>query len=533
MNLSYQRLAWILLVIFTACQLEKKNIADNERPNILFALADDVSYPYMGAYGTDWIKTPAFDRVANEGILFTNAYVPNSKCSPSRASILTGRNSWQLEAGANHIVNWPKKFKTFTNALANNGYHVGYTGRGYTPWVDGVQQAISGQAYNEIKKNQVPTTSISEIDYAANFNAFLEKRKDGEPFYFWYTSSEPHRRYEFKSAARYGNKEPSEIDRVPSYWPDNDTVRHDMLDFGFEIEYFDQQLVLMLEKLEEIGELDNTLVIVTADNGMPFPRSKGQAYEISSHMPLAIMWGKGIQKPGRTVDDYVSFIDFAPTILDLAEVAPSATEMQPITGKSLVGIFNSNDDGHTGKGRDFVLLGKERHDVGRPDDTGYPIRGIVKDGYLYLHNFEPDRWPSGNPETGYPNADASPTKTFILQAHRQGYGEPYWQYCFGKRPQEELFNLADDPDNVNNLAETTEYAEVKESMRQELFEALKSEGDPRMSGNGEIFEKYEYARANSRNFYPRFLKSDTSLLWAWIDSTDVEWKRLDSIRSSQ
>jgi arylsulfatase A-like enzyme len=515
-----------------ACNSEKKGTADTKRPNILFALADDVSYPYMGAYGTSWINTPAFDRVAREGILFANAYVPNSKCSPSRASILTGRNSWQLEAGANHIVNWPKKFKTFTDALTQNGYHVGYTGRGYNPWVDGKQQSISGPKYNDIIKSTVPTTSISEIDYAANFNAFLEEKQDGVPFFFWYTSSEPHRRYEFRSGARLSQKQPSDIDRVPAFWPDNDTIRHDLLDFAYEIEYFDHQLILMLEKLDEIGELDNTMVIVTADNGMPFPRSKGQAYEISSHMPLAIMWGNGITNTSRVIEDYVSFIDFAPTILEVAKINQAETGMQPITGKSLVGILESSSERFTGKGRDFVLLGKERHDVGRPNDTGYPIRGIVKDGFLYLHNFEPDRWPSGNPETGYPNVDASPTKTIILQANREGAGTTYWQYCFGKRPQEELFNLSNDPDNVTNLADVPEYAELKEAMKNALFSALKEEGDPRMSGEGEIFEKYDYARANSRNFYPRFLEKDSTLLWAWIDSTDVEWNKLDSVRKS-
>ena len=386
-------LTFFILVLFSCGAIDQQK--QPEHPNILFALADDASFPYMGAYGADWIHTPAFDRVAAEGILFTHAYVPNSKCSPARASILTGRNSWQLEAGANHIVNWPEKYKTFTDALSQNGYHVGYTGRGYVPWVNGTRQSISGTAYNQLKK-EVPTEHINSIDYAANFEAFLAERAEGQPFYFWYTSSEPHRRYEFKSGARLAGKKTTDIDRIPAFWPDNDSIRHDLLDHAYEIEYFDQQLTLMLDQLEAIGELDNTLVIVTADNGMPFPRSKGQAYEVSSHMPLAIMWGKGIKNPGRVIDDYVSFIDFAPTIIEVAQVDPANNPMQPITGKSLTEIFYSLQDGIVDENRNYVLLGKERHDVGRPNDVGYPIRGIVKDGFLYLHNFEPNRWQSGN-----------------------------------------------------------------------------------------------------------------------------------------
>ena len=520
-------LTFFILILYSCSAIDRQE--QPNRPNILFALADDASFPYMGAYGTDWIATPAFDRVAKEGLLFMNAYVPNSKCSPARASILTGRNSWQLEAGANHIVHWPKKYKTFTDALSQNGYHVGYTGRGYVPWVNGTRQSISGKAYNQQKK-EVPTEHINSIDYAANFDTFLAEREENQPFYFWYTSSEPHRRYEFKSGARLAGKKPSDIDRIPAFWPDNDSVRHDLLDHAYEIEYFDQQLERMLKKLEQLGELDNTLVVITADNGMPFPRAKGQAYEVSSHMPLAIMWKEGINNPGRIIKDYVSFIDFAPTFLEVAQVTAENNPMHHITGKSLSGIFYSEEENITGEGKDYVLLGKERHDTGRPEDRGYPIRGIVKDGFLYLHNFEPDRWPAGNPETGYTNAASGPTKTFILQANRKGYSQDHWQYCFGKRPQEELFDLTNDPDNIYNLADSPEHAERKNTMREELFERLKEEGDPRMYGNGEVFENYEYARQNSRNLYSRFLAGDSTLHWAWIDSTDVEWDRLDWIR---
>ena len=517
--------------VFFACNSQTDQ-PDNQRPNIFFALADDISYPHMGAYGMDWIKTPAFDRVAAEGLLFTNAYTPNSKCSPSRASILTGRrNSWQLEAGANHIVNWPEKYKTFTDALTNAGYHVGYTGRGYDPRINGKQTSIGGKAYNQLK-HETPTSHMSNIDYVANFDAFLAERQDDQPFFFWYSASEAHRRYEFKSGAQLGGKDPSQIKEVPAFWPDNDTVRHDMLDYAFEIEYFDQQLAKMIEQIESKGELDNTLIIVTADNGMPSPRIKGQAYEISNHMPLAIMWGKGIKNPGRVIEDYVNFIDFAPTFIELANANADEAGMFPITGKSLTGIFYSDKVGNTGLGHDYVLIGKERHDVGRPDDVGYPIRGLVKDNFIYLHNFEPDRWPAGNPETGYTNTDASPTKTVILNNRRSGEETKHWQLCFGKRPQEELYNIKNDFYNVNNLADDPQYAKLKQQMKEELFTKLEEEGDPRMFGKGEIFEEYPYARENSRNFYPRFMRGDTTLLWRWVDSTDVEWDKVNSIRSS-
>src|SRR5699024_4085168 len=147
---------------------------------------------------------------------------------------------------------------------------------------------------------------------------------------------------------------------------------------------------------------------------MPFPTIKGQEYAYSNHEPLAIMWKNGIKNPGRIVNDFVSFIDFAPTFLELAGLNAESVGMRPITGKSLTDILYSPKSGTVNPDRDFVLIGKERHDVGRPHDWGYPIRGIVTKDYLYLHNFKTNRWPAGNPETGYLNVDGSPTKTNIL-----------------------------------------------------------------------------------------------------------------------
>ena len=226
--------------------------------------------------------------------------------------------------------------------------------------------------------------------------------------------------YEFRSGAEKGGKSLAEIDEVYPIWPDSETVRHDILDYAFEIEHFDMHLGRILASLEERGELANTLVIVTSDNGMPFPRAKAQEYELSNHLPLAMMWLDGVPHPGRSVDDFVSFVDLAPTIMDVAGVEWAATGMQPAAGRSLLDILRSPRSGQVDPARDHVLIGKERHDIGRPGDAGYPIRGIVKGNLLYLRNFEPDRWPAGNPETGYLAVDASPTKSEILNLRRSG-----------------------------------------------------------------------------------------------------------------
>jgi N-sulfoglucosamine sulfohydrolase len=494
------------------------------RPNILFAIADDASYPHMSAYGCTWVKTPAFDKVANQGILFTNAYTPNSKCAPSRSCILTGRNSWQLEEAANHVPFFPSNFKTYAEALAENGYHVGYTAKGWAPGVandaHGRPRQLTGKPYNEFKTTP-PAQHISNNDYAANFEAFLKDNPKGQPFCFWYGSTEPHRAYEFRAGIEKGGKKLDDIDKVFDFWPDNDSVRIDMLDYAFELEYFDYHLQKMLDILEARGELDNTLVIVTADNGMPFPRIKGQEYELSNHLPLAIMWKNGIKNPGRVVEDFVSFIDFVPTYLELANLRPAKAGMQPFTGQSLTDIFYSGKSGNITTYRDHVLIGKERHDIGRPNDAGYPIRGIVKDGFLLIRNYEPDRWPAGNPETGYLNCDGSPTKTVLLNGRMNPQTFDFWNWSFGKRPSEELYNIKNDAECMHNLAAQPEYGELKNSLLIQMIRELTEQDDPRMLGNGQIFESYVYAGEDVRGFYERYMSGE-KINTGWVNATDFE-----------
>ena len=315
---------YFYLVIFTlSCDISSQSEqSEKSGPvNILFAIADDASYPHFSAYGCDWVATPNFDRIAKEGLLFSRAYTPNAKCAPSRSCIITGRNSWQLEAAANHWPYFPPKFKSYAEVLVEQGYFTGKTGKGWAPGVAldslGRQRQLTGADFSTFKTTP-PTQQISNNDYAANFAAFLNARPEGQPFCFWYGSTEPHRAYAFGSGPGLTGRTITDIDSVPAYWPDNERVRTDMLDYAAEIEHFDRHLGRMLDTLEAKGLLDNTLIVVTSDNGMPFPRAKANSYEMANHMPLAIRWPKGIEAPGRTVDALVSFVDFAPTFLEVA-----------------------------------------------------------------------------------------------------------------------------------------------------------------------------------------------------------------------
>jgi len=504
----------------------KSSAPDKQNPNILFCIMDDASI-HLSAYGYDWCKTPAIDKIARNGILFSNAYTPNAKCAPSRASVLTGRNPWQLEEAANHVNYFPSKFKTFPEALRENGYVTAICGKGWGPGnpgeIDGKPRNFFGEEWRDIKIKPW-AKFMSNEDYAANFDAFLDSVKRGQPWFFWYGAREPHRPYEFMVGHNYRNKDISEIDSVPAYWPDSEIVRNDMLDYATEVEYADWHLGKMMESLEKRGLLDNTIILITSDHGMPFPRVKAQEYENSNHVPMAIMWPKGIKNPGRIVTDMVSFIDIAPTFLELAGVPFEQSGMQSSPGRSLTDIFYSEKEGQVNPERDVLLIGKERHDYSRPKNQGFPIRGIVTNDFLYLYNYDISLWPAGNPEIGYLDIDGSPTKTEILRQFRTGENDFYWKLSMGKRQtNEEFFNITNDADCMVNLADNPEYAELKQKMKTRMETMLKEQQDPRMFGNGDIFNSYGYSEPKGWNYYERFMAGEFTIdSTGWVNPGDAE-----------
>eukprot|EP00729_Bicosta_minor_P011603 gene11603-4544_t len=482
----------------------------NRLPNILFAIADDMSH--ASAYGHTFLQTPNFDRIGEEGVLFLRAYTPNSKCAPSRSTIVTGRNPWQLGAAANNKPYFPEVYKSVVDALADGaGYFTGYTGKGWGPGeLPGPRVSLTGKEWNAIvmADNGRITTKVDASDYAANFDAFVAAKPVDAPFFFWFGCREPHRPYEEDSYVRFG-KEVSDLKWRPAFWNKDERILKDVLDYAVEVEYFDQHLGRILDRIENGSisnqgnkrvNLSNTLIIATSDNAMPFPRFKGDIFEYASRMPLAIMWKGRVANPGRTSSSIVSFADFAPTFLDVAGISRIASGMQPIRGKSLSKLLISptgGDDGNGASGNEngdhhdanaFMLTGRERNAAARLDPcTGYPARSIIKGQYNYVYIFEPDRYPQGDLELGYDEISNSPTKT-VTTKYKPKTTE--YKMIYEKRPQEMLFDTIADPDSMNNLALLAKFSSVASGLKAALFAALSDEGDPRMFGNGSIFEQY-------------------------------------------
>jgi N-sulfoglucosamine sulfohydrolase len=452
------------------------------RPNILFVIADDWSREHASAFGCKWVNTPAFDRIVREGVSFNNCFTSNPKCSPCRASLLTGRNSWQTEEATCHNGIFPAKWPVYPDLLEAAGYKVGFTGKGWGPGdfqAGGFKRNPAGPVFNQVKAPP-PHPGISNIDYAGNFAAFLAQRQPGQPFCFWLGTQEPHRNYDDGVGVRSGKKL-AEV-QLPPYYPDSNVIRSDFLDYAVEVEWFDTHLGRAVAALEKAGELDNTLILVTSDHGCPFPRVKGQIYEEGFHLSLAIRWGRNM-KSGRTVDDFINVRDIAPTFLEIAGLKAPET----MTGRSFADVLRSEKSGWIDTSRNRMLVGKERHDLGRPNDLGYPVRALRTPEYLYVHNYFPDRWPVCNPETGYRNCDDGPTKSFILSRF-----DEYYRFCFGKRPEEELYRVIEDPDCVKNLAADPQLQSTKQQLRGEMEALLRKDGDPRVLGKGAIFDTYRY-----------------------------------------
>lgn len=504
------QLKWFLLLIALLVAALPAPAAAPGRPNILLAISDDQSWPHTSANGSRMVHTPAFDQLAGMGVRFSNCIAGSPGCSPSRAVLLTGLNHWQIEQAGTHASSFPTDYVTYPDLLERAGYFVGYTRKGWGPGnftISGRERNPAGPAFNR-RKLIPPYRGLNKEDYAGNFADFLAARPEGRPFCFWYGASEPHRGYEKGSGLKAGKKLADA--EVPPFLPDTPEVRSDLLDYALEIEWFDQHLGRMLEMLEAAGELENTLIIVTADNGMPFPRAKANVYEYGIHMPLVMAWPHHVPG-GRVVEDVVGFVDITATILEAAGVAHPARDsrLAPV-GRSLMKLLGSGRQGLVEEDRRMVFSGRERHSSSRPGNLGYPARALRTSRFLYIRNFAPERWPAGDPrqfdELGnlgpmhgaYRDIDGSPTRSFLVAHHADAVFGKFLHLAVDPRTREELFDIRKDPACLDDLAAKAPFATELERLREAMDRYLTETGDPRMGPNPDIWETYpRYSRIRS------------------------------------
>lgn len=449
-----------------------------DRPNILLAIADDWGWPHASAYGDPVVRTPTFDRLAREGALFAHAYASSPSCTPSRGALLTGQYHWRLAAAANLWSVFPDDLTTYAELLERSGYRTGHTGKAWGPGrVASPGRRLAGPRY-------------------ADFAQFLEDHHADRPFCFWLGSGDPHRPY----AAGSGQGAGMAIERiaVPACLPDHVDVRSDIADYYFEVQRFDRLVGEAIELLEARDLLDNTLVVMTSDHGMPFPRGKSNLYDTGVRVPLAIRWPKQ-PSGGRVIRSLVSLTDLAPTFLEVAGVSRSPE----MTGQSLVALMGHGRPSAERSARDFVLFGKERHVPSQeaPDMGGYPCRGLRTHRFLFIRNYRPDRWPAGTPHhtraaiagAWLADCDNGPTKTYMVRNRlRDAVHRRLYRLAFGKRPAEELYDLRSDPYQMENVADDPAYACEKQRLAEQLQSELRATGDPRATGRGDVFDRQPY-----------------------------------------
>ncbi len=440
------------------------------RPNILVILADDWSYPHAGTYGDVVVRTPAFDRIAREGVLFTHAFAASPSCTPSRASLLTGRAVHQLAEGGNLWGFLPARFETYPDRLEAAGYFIGYTRKGWGPG----NFKAGGRARNPAGPQ------------FASFAEFLEQAPKGRPFCFWFGSTDPHRPYEQGAGARAGLSA-ADVE-VPPFLPDTPEVRGDILDYYARVERLDREAGEVIQALEAAGQLDRTLVVFTSDNGMPFPRAKANLYDGGTRVPLAIRF-PGRVTPGRTLTDLVVLTDLAPTLLEAA----GATPIAGMTGRSLLPLLAGKQQ----RGRDRAFLERERHAQVRRGDLSYPSRAVRTKEFLYIRNLRPDRWPAGDPERyfavgDFGDIDGGPAKDLLLSRRSDPAIALFVALATAKRPAEELYDLKADPAQLRNVAADPKYATARVRLRRALDVWMRDTADPRFGSDDDRWDRYPY-----------------------------------------
>lgn len=407
-------------------------------PNILWLISEDTS-PDIGCYGNPLVKTPNIDKLASEGVRFTNAFVTGSVCSASRSCFMTGM--YQTSIGAhnhrshrNDGYTLPAPVEVITEYFRRAGYFtcncagLSYKKPGKTDW------------------NFTPRTPAFD-------GTEWSQRKPGQPFFAQVNFSETHR--DFKRD-KNNPIDPAKVE-LPPYYPDHPVTRRDWANYLESLQNLDTEIGVVLKWLEKEGELDNTIIMYFGDHGRPHVRGKQWLYEGGIRIPVIVRWPGQIE-PGTVVDDLVSTVDFAPTFLTAAGIEPP---------KHLQGY---NILGKKKRTRQYVFAARDRC-----DGTVDHIRCIRSKQYKYIRNYYPDR-----PYTQF-NAYKKlqyPVLTLMQVLHKEGKLTPDQEkFMATTRPREEFYDLQEDPHELHNLAGDPEHKKALRTHRRKLDEWIKATKD--------------------------------------------------------
>jgi len=510
--------------------------AEPSRPNIVFCFADDWGR-IAGAYAAidarpslnQVVKTPNIDRVAKSGVLFRNAFVNSPSCTPCRSALLSGRYFFRTGTGAIlQGATWDAAIPSFPLLMRDAGYHIGKSYKVWSPGtpVDapfGAQKYAyekAGGRFNNFSENVTKMVREgSELSAAkeklydevrGNFDAFLAARPKDAPFLYWFGPTNVHRMFEKGSGKALWGIDPESLKgKLPAFMPDVPEVREDFADYLGEVQAYDAAIGLLLKKLEAAGELDKTVVVISGDHGVPgVPGGKCNLRDYGTGVGLMVHWPG--QPGGRVVDDFVNLMDLCPTFLELGGVKLP----EGLNGRSIVPTLKSEKNGLVDADRAWVVTGRERHVLtAREGNLPYPQRSLRTAEFLYIRNFKPERTPMGdaiftgdtippqreletNTRAAFADMDASPTKAYVIQHRNEPAVRWIYDFSFGLRPADELYDLKNDPDQIKNVAGDPAYAAALKELSGKLLGILKDAGDPRLQDDA--YDKEPYLSAGTK-----------------------------------
>jgi N-sulfoglucosamine sulfohydrolase len=420
------RPGWLTLLLSTLTLVAHGAAsATATRPNILWLVTEDNSASFVSGYGDPLARTPTFERLVKDGILFERAYSTSAVCAPTRASIITGMYAPSL--GTQHMrsnVPMPPWLRYFPAYLRDAGYYT------------------TNRAKTDYNAAVLPGTWDQN-----NAQAHWRNRKDGQPFFsvFNFTASHEsslHKRLPLKT-------DPDKV-RVPAYLPDTPEVRADLAQYYDRVSEADRLAGEALAELEAAGLTEDTIVFYYSDHGGVLPRSKRFLYENGTHPPLVIRFPKRFQSlapaaAGTRSTELVNWVDLAPTVLSLAGVkAPDFLQ-----GRAFAGPARARAPEFTYSFRDRM---DERYDL---------CRAVTDGRWRYIRNYRPEL-----PTLQHLNYlwNAAAMKDWA-RLHREGKLNAIQASYFGPKPAEELFDCTADPDNVNNLAADPAHRVTLERLR--------------------------------------------------------------------
>ena len=429
------------------------------RPNVILFIADDVSWDDLGCTGNATARTPHIDRLAAQGRRFDAAFLTASSCSPSRSSVVTGRYPHNNGRASELHEPIAAHLPWFPRLLREAGYHTVLSGKNHmssAPPAPGEKPQPA--AFDVIDAGKGDGNSGGH----ANWVPLLSERPAGKPFFGWYAAFDAHRAWdgdeEWKEEV-YGPKhDPAEL-RVPPFLHDDAATRADLASHANEVTRFDHFVGLVVAELERQGRLANTLILVMADNGRPFPRAKTRLHDSGMKTYLIAHWPAGIAQPGRPASGLASAIDLAPTILDVAGV-PAVPTMQGVSLRPML--------------RDPAAIVRSvafsEHNWHDYEAHGRSVRA---EGYLYIRNHRP-----ALPWQGPADSVRSPSHQALRAARDARQLTPAQADVFlAPRPTEELYLSSEDPNQLRNLASEPAHAAAKARLAKLLADWTTATGD--------------------------------------------------------